>query len=188
MILGLSTATFTFVHVLLSLVGIASGFVVLAGLLTGKRRDRSSRIPYLFMVLRATCLCRLFGNGPARCSDQAPAIRLLLPGRQVALGGVDERQPLRTVVEQDAQQVGLGLVTTSRRCVDVLPQGGGNPLASDRASNSSTPPLSSSCPRVRSNGAHPPVMRPNGFWRFGRGHSLSSRSSAQSKVRKSGGA
>ena len=39
MILGLSTATFTLVHVLLSLIGIGSGFVVIFGLLAGKRLD-----------------------------------------------------------------------------------------------------------------------------------------------------
>jgi hypothetical protein len=39
-ILGLSTATYTFVHVLISLVGIGSGFIVMFGLLTGKRLDR----------------------------------------------------------------------------------------------------------------------------------------------------
>jgi hypothetical protein len=39
MILGMTTSTFTLVHVLLSLVGIGSGFVVLFGLLTGKRLD-----------------------------------------------------------------------------------------------------------------------------------------------------
>ncbi len=39
MILGMTTSTFTFVHVLLSLVGIGSGFVVVFGLLTGKRLD-----------------------------------------------------------------------------------------------------------------------------------------------------
>lgn len=39
MILGMSTSTFTFVHVWLSLVGIGSGLVVLVGLLGGKRRD-----------------------------------------------------------------------------------------------------------------------------------------------------
>jgi hypothetical protein len=37
MILGMSTATYTFLHVLISLVGIGSGFVVLYGLLTAKR-------------------------------------------------------------------------------------------------------------------------------------------------------
>jgi hypothetical protein len=39
MMLGMSLATFTFVHVLISLVGILSGFVVLFGLLGGKRLD-----------------------------------------------------------------------------------------------------------------------------------------------------
>ncbi len=39
MIFGMTTSTFTFVHVLLSLVGIGSGFIVLFGLLTGKRFD-----------------------------------------------------------------------------------------------------------------------------------------------------
>src|SRR3954470_4866243 len=40
MILGLSTSTFTLIHVLLSLVGIASGLVVLYGLIAGERYDR----------------------------------------------------------------------------------------------------------------------------------------------------
>src|SRR2546427_6540614 len=39
MILGMTTSTFTLVHVLLSLVGIGSGFVVIFGLLGGKRLD-----------------------------------------------------------------------------------------------------------------------------------------------------
>ena len=39
MIFGMTTATYTFVHVLLSLVGIGSGFIVLYGLLTAKRLD-----------------------------------------------------------------------------------------------------------------------------------------------------
>jgi hypothetical protein len=39
MILGMTTATFTLVHVLLSLAGIGSGFVVLYGLLAAKRLD-----------------------------------------------------------------------------------------------------------------------------------------------------
>lgn len=37
MILGMTTSTFTFVHVLLSLAGIGSGFIVIFGLLAGKR-------------------------------------------------------------------------------------------------------------------------------------------------------
>jgi hypothetical protein len=39
MMLGMSLATFTFVHVLISLIGIASGFVVIFGLVAGKRLD-----------------------------------------------------------------------------------------------------------------------------------------------------
>jgi hypothetical protein len=39
MILGMSIGTFTLVHVLISLVAIASGFVVLFGMLSGKRLD-----------------------------------------------------------------------------------------------------------------------------------------------------
>ena len=39
MTLGMSLGTFTFVHVLISLVGIASGLVVMFGLLAGKRLD-----------------------------------------------------------------------------------------------------------------------------------------------------
>lgn len=39
MIFGLTTSTYTLVHVVLSLVGIGSGFVVLFGLLAGKRLD-----------------------------------------------------------------------------------------------------------------------------------------------------
>jgi hypothetical protein len=37
MILGLSIATFTLVHVIIGLIGIATGLVVLAGMLRGKR-------------------------------------------------------------------------------------------------------------------------------------------------------
>ena len=39
MIWGMTPATFTFVHVLLSLIGIAAGFVVMAGLLTARPLD-----------------------------------------------------------------------------------------------------------------------------------------------------
>jgi hypothetical protein len=39
MILGMSTATYTFLHVLISLIGIGSGLIVMVGLLTGKRLD-----------------------------------------------------------------------------------------------------------------------------------------------------
>jgi hypothetical protein len=39
MILGMSTATFTFFHVLISLVGIGSGLIVTLGFLSGKRLE-----------------------------------------------------------------------------------------------------------------------------------------------------
>jgi hypothetical protein len=39
MILGMTTSTYTFIHVLLSLVGIGSGFVVVSGFLAAKRLD-----------------------------------------------------------------------------------------------------------------------------------------------------
>ena len=39
MILGMTTSTFTLIHVLLSLAGIGTGFIVAYGLLTGKRLD-----------------------------------------------------------------------------------------------------------------------------------------------------
>lgn len=44
MILGMTTSTFTFVHVLLSLVGIGSGLLVVYGLLIGKRFDGATAI------------------------------------------------------------------------------------------------------------------------------------------------
>ena len=44
MILGMTTSTFTLVHVLISLVGIASGFIVMYGLFTGKRFDGGTSI------------------------------------------------------------------------------------------------------------------------------------------------
>jgi hypothetical protein len=39
MILGMSLSTFTFVHVLISLIGIGTGMIVLLGLIGGKRLD-----------------------------------------------------------------------------------------------------------------------------------------------------
>jgi hypothetical protein len=43
-ILGMPAATYTLIHVLISLVGIASGFVVLFGLIGGKRLDGMTAI------------------------------------------------------------------------------------------------------------------------------------------------
>jgi hypothetical protein len=49
-ILGMTTATFTALHVLISLVGIASGLVVMYGLLTANRLERWTT---LFLVSTA---------------------------------------------------------------------------------------------------------------------------------------
>jgi hypothetical protein len=51
MILGMTLSTFTLFHVVLSLVGIASGFIVVYGLLTGKRLDIWNAIFLVFTVL-----------------------------------------------------------------------------------------------------------------------------------------
>jgi|ERR1700722_1347530 hypothetical protein len=51
MILGMTLATFTLFHVVISLVGIASGLIVAYGLLGGKRFDTWTAIFLLFTVL-----------------------------------------------------------------------------------------------------------------------------------------
>jgi hypothetical protein len=58
MILGMSTATYTFLHVLISLVGIGSGLVVIFGFLTGKRLDGLTAV---FLI--TTALTSLSGFG-----------------------------------------------------------------------------------------------------------------------------
>jgi hypothetical protein len=51
MIIGLSTATFTLLHVIISLIGIFTGLVVAAGLWTGKRLDTWTALFLLTTVL-----------------------------------------------------------------------------------------------------------------------------------------
>jgi hypothetical protein len=51
MILGMTTATYTFLHVLMSLVGIGSGLVVMFGFLTGKRLDSLTAVFLITTVL-----------------------------------------------------------------------------------------------------------------------------------------
>jgi hypothetical protein len=51
MVLGMSLSTFTLVHVLISLAGIGSGFIVLFGLLNGKRLDGWTAIFLVTTVL-----------------------------------------------------------------------------------------------------------------------------------------
>jgi hypothetical protein len=58
MILGMSTATYTFLHVLISLIGIASGLIVMFGFLTGKRLDGLTAV-----FLASTVLTSLTGFG-----------------------------------------------------------------------------------------------------------------------------
>jgi hypothetical protein len=51
MILGMSTATFVLVHVVISLIGIGAGFVVMFGMLGSKRQDGLTAIFLLFTIL-----------------------------------------------------------------------------------------------------------------------------------------
>jgi hypothetical protein len=58
MILGMSTATYTLLHVLISLIGIGSGFIVMFGLLGGKRLDG-----WTALFLATTVLTSVTGFG-----------------------------------------------------------------------------------------------------------------------------
>jgi hypothetical protein len=57
-ILGMSTATYTFLHVLISLAGIASGLIIMYGLLRGKRLDHWTSV-----FLTTTPLTSITGFG-----------------------------------------------------------------------------------------------------------------------------
>jgi hypothetical protein len=58
MILGMSTAAYTFLHVLISLIGIGSGLLVMFGFITGKRLDTLTAI-----FLTTTVLTSVTGFG-----------------------------------------------------------------------------------------------------------------------------
>src|SRR6266699_5104592 len=58
MIFGMTTLAFTLVHVMISLVGLVSGFVVVFGLLAGKRLDR-----WTALFLASTVLTSVTGFG-----------------------------------------------------------------------------------------------------------------------------
>jgi hypothetical protein len=58
MIFGMTTLAFTLVHVMISLVGIVSGFVVIFGLLAGKRLDR-----WTALFLTSTVVTSVTGFG-----------------------------------------------------------------------------------------------------------------------------
>jgi hypothetical protein len=51
MILGMSTATFVLVHVIISLIGIVAGIIVMFGMLGSKRQDGLTAIFLLFTIL-----------------------------------------------------------------------------------------------------------------------------------------
>ena len=71
MILGMSTATYTLIHVLISLIAIASGFVVMYGLLGGKRLDRMTAL-----FLTTTVLTSVTGFGFPTGDHLSPANKL----------------------------------------------------------------------------------------------------------------
>ena len=58
MILGMSTATYTLLHVLMSLIGVGSGLIVMFGFLTGKRLDGMTAL-----FLATTVLTSVTGFG-----------------------------------------------------------------------------------------------------------------------------
>jgi len=58
MIFGMSTAIYTIIHVIISLIGISTGFIVLYGLLNGKLLS-----PWNFVFLVTTILTSLTGFG-----------------------------------------------------------------------------------------------------------------------------
>ena len=70
MVFGMSLQTYTLIHVLISLVGIGSGFVVMYGLLGGKRFDRWTAV-----FLTTTVLTSLTGFG-FPFDHVTPAIKL----------------------------------------------------------------------------------------------------------------
>jgi len=58
MVFGMSLATYTLIHVIISLIGIASGLIVLFGMFGGKRLDRMTAL-----FLATTALTSLTGFG-----------------------------------------------------------------------------------------------------------------------------
>ncbi len=68
MIIGMSVATFTLLHVIISLIGIATGLVVAAGLWKGKRLDSWTGVFLLTTVLTSVTGFMFPGTGfdPAR--------------------------------------------------------------------------------------------------------------------------
>src|SRR6266568_1815056 len=89
MILGMSTATYTLIHVLISLIAIASGFVVMYGLLGGKRLDRMTAL-----FLTTTVLTSVTGFGFPMGDHLSPANKLGIISLVVLAIAVVARYPL----------------------------------------------------------------------------------------------
>jgi len=73
MILGLSTASFTFAHVAISLIGMGAGMVMLAGMLSGRRLAGWTEI-FLLTLVATSLTGFLF---PARGFDPARVVGLI---------------------------------------------------------------------------------------------------------------
>jgi len=89
MILGMSTATYTLIHVLISLIAISSGFVVMYGLLGGKRLDRMTAL-----FLTTTVLTSVTGFGFPMGDHLSPANKLGIISLVVLAIAVVARYPL----------------------------------------------------------------------------------------------
>jgi hypothetical protein len=89
MILGMSTATYTLIHVLISLIAIASGFVLMYGLLRGKRLDGMTAL-----FLATTVLTSVTGFGFPMGDHLSPANKLGIISMVVLAFAILARYPL----------------------------------------------------------------------------------------------
>src|SRR5260370_21139091 len=89
MIIGMSSATCTRIHVLISLIAIASGFVVICGRLGGKRLDRMTAL-----FLATAVLTSVTGFGFPMGDHLPPANKLGIISLVVLAIAVVARYPL----------------------------------------------------------------------------------------------
>jgi hypothetical protein len=89
MVFGMSLAAYTLIHVIISLIGIASGLVVLFGMLAGKRMDALT-----LLFLAATVLTSVTGFG-FPFEHFTPAILLGIVSMAVLAVCIAARYPLR---------------------------------------------------------------------------------------------